>query len=332
MDYERRKHNTPISTVIKRYLDKKGGKIVESRKDIEWRFNGLDWRYQKQILLAFLESGKSDRAWAYKKLFVYWDDCFIPVLQELWERYNEETLTWLIIRYFPIDFLKNNYDRLNEGRNYYYLCSRLFDTEGFVVDKSRLNECDLIRIRHLLGETVTLGEVKDLFFLLVYKYCKGIYKFRAWRTVETINNTSVLYILDQPLITKMLQEIDYLGTKGFGLSMQLRDWIWTVTKKFLDRHEDVADTFWGEEEEPIMRNMQKAFCYEQINPEYTRVWDSYDGNNQQQFLDYLEKRHKEPFRTANAIGYHLSKPSAQELFKGFELEVVQPQPSYDDEY
>ena len=332
MDYKKRKHNTPISTVIKRYLDKKGGQVVESRKEIEWRFTSLDWRYQKQILFAFLESGKSDRAWAYRKLFAYWDDCFIPVLQELWERHGEETLTWLIIRYFPIDFLKNNYDRLNKGRNYYYLCTRMFDIEGFVVDKTRLNECDLIRIKHVLGEPVTMGEAKDLFFLIVYKYCKGVYKFWAWRTVETNNDISVLYILDQPLITKMLQEIEMLGIKGFGLSMQLRKWIWTVTQKFLAKHEGMADRFWHKEEEPFMRNMQKDFCYEQIEPEYTRVWDSFDCNDQQQFLDYLEKKHKEPYRTEGALKHLLSNPSTQELFKNFGLEVVHPQPTYDDEY
>ena len=43
MDYKNRKHNTPIATLIKQYLDKKGGKVVVSRKEIDWRFNALDW-------------------------------------------------------------------------------------------------------------------------------------------------------------------------------------------------------------------------------------------------------------------------------------------------
>lgn len=63
-----------------------------SRKEIGWRFNALDWRFQKQILFAFLASGMSDRAWAYKKLFVFWDNCFIPVIQDLWEKYNNEDI------------------------------------------------------------------------------------------------------------------------------------------------------------------------------------------------------------------------------------------------
>ena len=79
MDNEKRKHNTPIATVIKNYLDKDGGKVIVSRNEIDRRFYALDWRYQKQILFAFLQSGKTDRDWAYRKLNVVWDDCFISV-------------------------------------------------------------------------------------------------------------------------------------------------------------------------------------------------------------------------------------------------------------
>ena len=90
MSYEKRKHNGPISTAIKGFLDKEGGKVSASRKEIMKRYVGLDWRYQKQILYAFLESGMSDRDWAYRRLYADWDDCFIPVLQGLWEKYHEK--------------------------------------------------------------------------------------------------------------------------------------------------------------------------------------------------------------------------------------------------
>ena len=53
------------------YIDKKSGKVAESRKEIKWRFWALDWKDQKQILGAFLEGGKVDRHWAYKQLLDY---------------------------------------------------------------------------------------------------------------------------------------------------------------------------------------------------------------------------------------------------------------------
>lgn len=38
MEYKVRKHNLPIATVIKDYLNKQGGKVTSSRNDIERRF------------------------------------------------------------------------------------------------------------------------------------------------------------------------------------------------------------------------------------------------------------------------------------------------------
>lgn len=294
MEYEKRKHNRPISIVIKNYLDKSGGKVTKSRNEIEWRFKALDWRYQKQILFAFLQSGKSDRDWAYRKLFVFWDDCFMPVLQELWEKYHEERLTWLIIRYFPIEFLKRNYEKLSVGRNYFFLCNRMFDDKDFVVDKTQLNECDLLRIKRVLGESVTPGDAEDMFFLLVYKYCKGAYNFRAFKTMETYGGTPVLYLLSSPIIQKMLNAINCLGCDYFLVTKKLREWIGNVTNDFMIKYEKLSDQIWFIEEDEIsIRELQKTHCYGHIGPDYTKVWDTFDCHNQQLFLDYLEERHKE---------------------------------------
>lgn len=67
MDKRIQRHR-PIATVIKNYLDKKSGKVTESRNEIQRRFFGLDWKDQKRIMSAFLDSGKADRDWAYSRL------------------------------------------------------------------------------------------------------------------------------------------------------------------------------------------------------------------------------------------------------------------------
>ena len=56
MRYKRKKRNAPIATLIKNYINKKSGKVTESREEIKWRFNWLDWKDQKRILSAFLDS------------------------------------------------------------------------------------------------------------------------------------------------------------------------------------------------------------------------------------------------------------------------------------
>ena len=70
------KHNRPINTVLKEYIERQKGKVVEARKELQRRFNGLDWNIQKKILVAHLKSSKSDREWAYSLLLNYWDKSF----------------------------------------------------------------------------------------------------------------------------------------------------------------------------------------------------------------------------------------------------------------
>ena len=89
MKSKERKRNTPIATLIKNYINKKSGKVRESRKEIQRRFDHLDWKDQKKIMQAFLESGKGDRLWAYSKLVDNWDKSFEPRIKELWEQSHE---------------------------------------------------------------------------------------------------------------------------------------------------------------------------------------------------------------------------------------------------
>ena len=84
MRYQKRKRNTSIAILIRNYTNKKSGKVSDSREEIKWRFNWLDWKDQKKIITAFLESGKTDREWAYSKMLDYWDDSFQPKVKELW--------------------------------------------------------------------------------------------------------------------------------------------------------------------------------------------------------------------------------------------------------
>ena len=73
MTYNTKKRNTPIATLIKNYINKNSGKVSDSRNEIQRRFDYIDWKDQKKIVLAFLESGKTDRQWAYSKALDYWD-------------------------------------------------------------------------------------------------------------------------------------------------------------------------------------------------------------------------------------------------------------------
>ena len=114
--YKEKKRNTPIATLIKNYINKKSGKVSDSRDEIQIRFDYLDWKDQKKILSAFLESGKKDRQWAYSKILDYWDKSFEQKIKELWEQLHEDKCSWAVIRYFPIEYLTQNIDIFTGNR------------------------------------------------------------------------------------------------------------------------------------------------------------------------------------------------------------------------
>lgn len=163
--------NNPIATVIKNYVNKKSGKVTDSRNEIQRRFLGLDWKDQKKIMAAFLDSGISDRDWAYSRLLDLWDASFEPKVLELWEAYHEEKCAWVIIRHFPKDFIKNHVNTFDEGRDYYFICRRLVDDADFVIDKERLSNTDyLMALSH--GERhISDEEATGILYSIVQEIC-----------------------------------------------------------------------------------------------------------------------------------------------------------------
>lgn len=166
-----RKRNTPIATLIRNYTNKKSGKVSESREEIKWRFNALDWKDQKKILLAFLNSCMSDREWAYGKMLNYWDDSFIPKVKELWETYDEYKCSWSVIRYFPLDYIKEHISDFTDERDYFFICLRLAKDENFVIDRSKLSNTDYLALLYHTGRDITCEDACDTLFSIVHACC-----------------------------------------------------------------------------------------------------------------------------------------------------------------
>jgi len=237
MEYKRRKHNTPIATVIKNYLDKKGGKVSKARDEIKYRFFALDWRYQKKILPAFLCSCKTDREWASRQMFTYWDDSFIPIVKEIWEEYHEVPLSWVVIRYLPIDYIKENMDILSAGRNYFFICKRLIDDNEFCVDKERLYESDYLSLLILQKCNVSPVIAWALFYIQIRKICLGEYKIRINDlTHYSDRGTDVISIFNCSIIKSMLYTI-HRDLHMFELYKQLNEWIDEVSEDVMKSRE-----------------------------------------------------------------------------------------------
>lgn len=165
------KRNTPTNTLLKRYSDKKSGRVDEARREIKYRFDYLDWNVQKRILTAFLASCKTDRAWAYTKLLKYWDDSFTPVVESLWNQYHEPKCSWPIIRHFPEEYVLKNMDSLSAENNYYFICRRLGNRIDFCIDKTRLAPLDYLSVLYSTGRDIDKKEALDMLYELIGNHC-----------------------------------------------------------------------------------------------------------------------------------------------------------------
>lgn len=171
MRYQKRKRNTPISTLIKNYVNKKSGKVSVSREEIKWRFDHLDWKDQKKILFAFMDSGISDREWAYSKMLVNWDDSFQPKVKELWETYHEYKCSWSVIRYFPLEYIKEHIGEFTDERDYYFICQRLAKDKDYVIDRTKLSDRDYLAVLWHTGRIISDNEARDTLFSIIHDCC-----------------------------------------------------------------------------------------------------------------------------------------------------------------
>ena len=171
MKYGIKKRNTPIATLIKNYVNKKSGKVAESRDEIQRRFDFLDWKDQRKIVLAFLESGKTDRQWAYSKALDNWDKSFAPKIKELWEELHEERCSWVITRHFPAEYLSANINQFTEGRDYYFICLRLAEEKNFIIDKDKLSLTDYLSVLYHTGRSINEKEATNFLYRIVHKIC-----------------------------------------------------------------------------------------------------------------------------------------------------------------
>ena len=171
MRYQKRKRNTPISTLIKNYVNKKSSRVSVSREEIKWRFDHLDWKDQKKILFAFMDSGISDREWAYSKMLDNWDDSFQPKVRELWETYHEYKCSWPIIRYFPLEYIKEHIEEFTDERDYYFICLRLAKDKDYVIDRTKLSDRDYLAMLWHTGRTISDAEARDTLFSIIHDCC-----------------------------------------------------------------------------------------------------------------------------------------------------------------
>ena len=292
--------NKPIATVIKNFLDKKSGKVTESRKEIQRRFYGLDWKDQKRIMSAFLDAGKSDRGWAYSRLLDLWDDSFEQKISDLWAKYHEFRCAWIIIRYFPLDYIKNNIDQFKDDRDYYFICLRLAKNKNYVIDRIKLSKTDYLALLYHTDREITDDEARDYLFSIVHDYCLGDSLMRSLEHVGEGKRGSVVTPANYRKVNLAIYYLLRLDKED--VVQQFREWNEKLAETIYNSPEfrlvEKIYGFIGYESEHKRVEVADIYAYQALDEKYKSLFDSSIEEKRKSLKDSLDRDkelYKEPY-------------------------------------
>lgn len=167
------KRNTPVTTLIRNYVNKKSGKVSESRDEIKTRFDYLDWKDQKKILMEFLDGCMSDRKWAYNKLTSYWDKSFEQKVKEHWEKLHEPQCSKCVIRFFPLSYVKENIHSFTGPKDNYNLCLRFAEDPEYEIDRTKLSAIDYLSVVYHTERRISEEQALDALFEIIHDVCEN---------------------------------------------------------------------------------------------------------------------------------------------------------------
>ena len=136
--------------LLKDYVERRKGKIVEARRQLRRRFDGLDHDLQVEVAKAFLRQPcRTDREFMYRKLTsgIFWDDCLLEILKYLWENTYESGLAQVIAQRAEKDYVRRHYKKLVGKCRYGDLCIKI----GAVPEKERLTPWSYLYVTYQAG-------------------------------------------------------------------------------------------------------------------------------------------------------------------------------------
>lgn len=296
--------NKPIATVIKNYIDKQSGKVTESRKEIQRRFFGLDWKDQKRIMFAFLDAGKSDRDWAYSRLLDLWDGSFEQKISDLWAKYHEFRCAWIIIRHFPLDYIKNNIDQFKDDRDYYFICLRLAKDKNYIIDRTKLSKTDYLALLYHTEREITDNEARDYLYSIVHDYCLKDSLLRSLEHVGEGKRGSVITPINYRKVNLAIYYLLRLDKEE--VVQQFREWNEmleeTIYKSPEFRLVEKIYGFGDYEYKHKRVEVADIYAYQALDEKYKSLFDSSIEGKRKSLKDSLS-RSKEQYRESYDSGF-----------------------------
>lgn len=125
--YVTHRPNYPIEEVLDDYVSHRTGKVVEAKRQLKKRFDGLDHDMQERVMMALMEhGGLAERNLVYEKLCDedFWTDDYIPFIEQWWEEFHDGRMARVIVKYCPREYLLAHMEELEGRCNYATLCIR----------------------------------------------------------------------------------------------------------------------------------------------------------------------------------------------------------------
>ena len=142
--------NLKARSLLKDYTEHRKGKIVEARRQLRRRFDGLDHDLQVEVAKAFLRQPcRTDREFMYRKLTsgIFWDDSLLEILKDMWSTTYEPGLAQVIAQRAERDFVRRHYKKLVGKCRYGDLCIKI----GEVPEKERLTPWSYLFVTYAAG-------------------------------------------------------------------------------------------------------------------------------------------------------------------------------------
>ena len=193
--------NYPIEEVLEDYINKRKGKLVEAKRQLRKRFDGLDHAMQTRVMLAFMEHGlASERALVCEKLLGedFWVDDFIPLVQQWWEASRDAILAQVVVQRCPREYLMNHIDELLNV-DYATFCIRT----GFPPNSERLSPWTYLYVLKAGGGKLGPREGERMVFKCIRQY---LYEEAVGKPVDCI------YAI--PYVRRMMAYLGEMGAEG----------------------------------------------------------------------------------------------------------------------
>ena len=193
--------NYPIEEVLDDYINRRTGKLLEAKRQLRKRFDGLDHAMQTRVMMAFMEHGHASE-WEFicDKLLGedFWVDDFIPLVQQWWEASRDFGMARVVVKYCSREYLMSHIDELLFV-DYATFCIRT----GFPPNSERLSPWSCLYVLKASGGKLGLREGERMVFTCIRQY---LYEEAVGKPVDCI------YAI--PYVRRMMAYLGEMGAEG----------------------------------------------------------------------------------------------------------------------